>query len=204
MEGLDKDGMDPHSSMYHNLIANNPKYFIECPEFLFPQNDPKLTGYECYPSAEYNLGYLQNFCDHFELNKFIEYNSYVEWVEYNESEQKFHVTVRNTSDSNKEKVLEVFDYVIVATGHFSEPNIVQPYPGQETFPGQIMHSKYYMDANRFTGLLSNILFRLISQLKFFRHELQIILCQEKATHQIITSNFLHNVAYHNKEFEFCH
>ena len=35
--------------------------------------------------------------------------------------------------------MQVFDQVIVATDHFSAPN-VPSFPGMETFPGRVMHS----------------------------------------------------------------
>ena len=116
--------MEPHSSLYHNMLANNPKHFIECPEFLYPQNDPNLTGFECFPSFEYHLEYLQKFCEHFELKKHIRFQMWIDWVEFDEESGKFQVTVRDLGDVAGENVLEVFDYLIVATGHFSKPNLV--------------------------------------------------------------------------------
>lgn len=48
----------------------------------------------------------------------------------------------------KEQETEEFDYVIVATGHFSTPNM--PYfEGLEEFPGRIMHAHDFRDALEF-------------------------------------------------------
>ena len=146
--------MEPHSSMYHNLISNNPKYFVENPEFLYPQNDPTLTGFECFPSYKYQLSHIQNFCSHYGLQNYIRFKKWVEWVQFNEETGKFEVTVRDLKSENRgAKIQNFFDYVIVATGHFSKPNLVS-YPGEETFPGSILHSKYFIDANRFKGSIN--------------------------------------------------
>jgi trimethylamine monooxygenase len=45
---------------------------------------------------------------------------------------------------------EKFDWVVVATGHFSVPNV--PYfTGIETFPGRVLHAHDFRSANEFTG-----------------------------------------------------
>ena len=41
-----------------------------------------------------------------------------------------------------------FDYVVVSTGHFSVPFIPE-YPGMKSFPGRIMHSHDFRDAEEF-------------------------------------------------------
>ena len=149
--------MEPHSSMYHNLLSNVPKYFVEIPEFPYPENDPTLTGFECFPTYQYQLSYLQKFCDYFGLQKYIRFQKWVEWVQFNEETEKFEVTVTDLKpESRDSKFQEVFDYVIVATGHYSKPNSVS-YPGEETFPGPILHSKYFIDATRFKGTSNSTL-----------------------------------------------
>jgi trimethylamine monooxygenase len=45
----------------------------------------------------------------------------------------------------------VFDYVIVASGHFSVPNVPQ-YPGFETFNGRILHSHDFRNALEFKDM----------------------------------------------------
>ena len=43
--------------------------------------------------------------------------------------------------------LKTFDYVVVASGHFSVPNV--PYfPGLEKFPGRVLHSHDFRDAGQ--------------------------------------------------------
>ena len=45
---------------------------------------------------------------------------------------------------------ETFDYVVVANGHFSTPNIPE-FPGIGGFPGRVMHSHDFRDAREFAG-----------------------------------------------------
>jgi len=61
---------------------------------------------------------------------------------------KFEVTYR---DKKNNKILkDIFDYVVVSTGHFSVPFIPE-YPGMKSFPGRIMHSHDFRDAEEFRG-----------------------------------------------------
>ena len=60
---------------------------------------------------------------------------------------KFIVTSRN-ADTDTETV-EGFDYVVVATGHFSTPNVPY-YSGFENFNGRLLHAHDFRDAREFT------------------------------------------------------
>ena len=44
-----------------------------------------------------------------------------------------------------------FDHVIVASGHFSTPQRAERSTGLEKFPGRVMHSHDFRDANEFAG-----------------------------------------------------
>ena len=61
-------------------------------------------------------------------------------------DNKFEVSYQ---DKVNNKVLtENFDYVIVSSGHFSVPFIPE-YSGMKSFPGRIMHSHDFRDAEEF-------------------------------------------------------
>ena len=62
------------------------------------------------------------------------------------NEKNFEVTYRDKK--NATYATDVFDYVIVANGHFSVPFIPE-YPGMKAFPGRIMHSHDFRDAEEF-------------------------------------------------------
>jgi trimethylamine monooxygenase len=51
---------------------------------------------------------------------------------------------------NRATTAEEFDHVVVASGHFSTPNV--PYfEGVEKFPGRVMHAHDFRDAQEFAG-----------------------------------------------------
>ena len=55
---------------------------------------------------------------------------------------------------------ETFDYVVVSSGHFSVPFIPE-YKGMNSFPGRIMHSHDFRDAEEFRG--KNVIVLVILQ-----------------------------------------
>ena len=67
----------------------------------------------------------------------VKFNTAVKEVVYNEVTDNFTVTIHG-------EVLkkEVFDYVVVATGHFSTPHIPK-FPGVEKFTGRVLHAHDY-------------------------------------------------------------
>ena len=61
---------------------------------------------------------------------------------------KFEVSFQ---DKVNDKIqTDEFDYVVVSTGHFSVPFIPE-YKGMKSFPGRIMHSHDFRDAEEFRG-----------------------------------------------------
>ena len=69
-------------------------------------------------------------------------------VDYNNEDKLF--TVRVTDLRKKTDSKCTFDYVIVASGHFSTPN-VPSLPGLDSFRGRVMHSHDFRNAREFTG-----------------------------------------------------
>lgn len=56
-------------------------------------------------------------------------------------------------DDNDLTVDDTFDAVVTATGHYSAPNVtVDLLPGIESFPGRILHSHDFRNAEEFAGL----------------------------------------------------
>ncbi|MDN6815003.1 MAG: hypothetical protein L0L92_11690 [Corynebacterium variabile] len=65
------------------------------------------------------------------------------WVEWNEEDATFTLTVEDLRA--KKTLTEVFDHVIVATGHFSFPN-VPDFDGIGRFPGEIIYAHEFRGA----------------------------------------------------------
>jgi trimethylamine monooxygenase len=69
-------------------------------------------------------------------------------VRYNEAKGNFTVTAHDLK--NDRMYDEEFDNVIVASGHFSVPNVPE-YPGFDKFNGRVLHAHDFRDAREFSG-----------------------------------------------------
>ena len=146
--GTDGHGENVHCSQYQHLFSNGPKECLEIPEYTFsehfgreiPSFPPRpvledyLRGYWRFLGIEEERDVLTNHC--------------VRGVTFDEKEEKF--TVRVTNLVEDEEFEETFDYLCVATGHFSVPNVPE-FPGMRKFPGRILHSHDFRSAKEFAG-----------------------------------------------------
>jgi trimethylamine monooxygenase len=144
--GLDAYGEPVHGSMYRYLWSNGPKECLEFADYSFEEHFGKPIA--SYPPREVLRDYIMGRVETSGVRQYIQFNTAVHWVDYSEETGKFTVTVR---DLKKDELRsEEFDYVVVATGHFSTPNA--PYfEGLEQFPGRVLHAHDFRDACEFTG-----------------------------------------------------
>lgn len=144
--GLDKNGEPVHGSMYRYLWSNAPKECLEFADYTF--DDHFGRAIPSYPPRAVLKDYIMGRIDKAAIKKYIRFECPVRWVEYDDATGKFTVTVMNHRSGEQES--EVFDYVVVATGHFSTPNM--PYfKGLDFFPGRILHAHDFRDALEFEG-----------------------------------------------------
>jgi len=145
--GSDAHGEPVHGSMYRYLWSNGPKECLEFPQYTFEQHFGKAIP--SFPPREVLFDYLKGRWNQEDIRKYIKFNTVVRDVVYNKATDDFTVSVK---DLQKDKVLdgERFDYVIVASGHYSVPN-VPTFPGIEKFPGRVLHAHDFRDANEFAG-----------------------------------------------------
>lgn len=82
------------------------------------------------------------------MRKYIQFRTAARWVDYDEATKKFHLHVDDLANDTTRT--EVLDYLIVATGHFSVPNM--PYfEGIEEFPGSVIHAHDFRGAEPYVG-----------------------------------------------------
>jgi len=142
--GTDEYGEPVHGSMYRYLWSNGPKECLEFADYSFEEHFGKPIS--SYPPREVLWDYIAGRVKKSDVRKFIRFRTPVKWVQYSEETGKFTVTVKDLV--NDKAYSEVFDYVVVASGHFSTPNV--PYfPGVEKFPGRVMHAHDFRDALEF-------------------------------------------------------
>ena len=144
--GLDQHGEPVHTGMYRHLYSNGPKECIEYPDYTFDEHFKRPI--ESFPRREKIHEYILARAEKSNIRHNIRFNTVMKYVKYDSSKEKFTATAFSF-DSSKTFV-EDFDYVIVATSHFSTPQLAS-IQGLNEFPGRILHSHDFRDACQFTG-----------------------------------------------------
>lgn len=142
--GVDAYGEPQHGSMYRYLWSNGPKEGLEFADYSFEEHFGKQIA--SYPPRAVLFDYIEGRVKRAGVRDKIRFNSIVRDVRFNEESKQFSLVARDLA--NDVETTEVFDHVIVATGHFSNPN-VPDYPGFDTFKGRILHAHDFRDAVEF-------------------------------------------------------
>lgn len=142
--GLDEYGEPVHCSMYRYLWSNGPKECLEFADYTFEEHFGKAIA--SYPPREVLFDYIKGRIDRANVRHWIRFRTAVRGVEFDSDKQGFKVSAH---DLNKDhRYDEFFDYVVVANGHFSVPNV--PYfKGFESFNGRVLHAHDFRDALEF-------------------------------------------------------
>jgi trimethylamine monooxygenase len=142
--GTDEHGEPVHCSMYRYLWSNGPKECLEFADYTFEEHFGRPIG--SYPPRAVLWDYIKGRVVKAGVRDWIRFRTPVRWVEYNEDKGNFSVTVQNLVEDYS--YTEEFDHVIVASGHFSTPN-VPTFEGLGTFNGRVMHAHDFRDALEF-------------------------------------------------------
>ena len=142
--GLDEHGEPVHCSMYRYLWSNGPKECLEFADYTFEEHFGKLIA--SYPPRAVLADYIKGRVEKSGVRKFCKFNHAAHNVTYSDETGMFSVTVRDLN--NGDWMTEEFDYVVVASGHFSIPNVPQ-FDGMETFNGRVLHAHDFRDAREF-------------------------------------------------------
>lgn len=143
--GLDEHGDPCHGSMYRYLWSNGPKECLEFADYTFEEHFGRPIP--SFPPRAVLEDYVLGRARASGVRRHIRFSTAVRWVDTDEH-GRFLVTVEDLDRGETRQ--EEFDHVIVASGHFSVPNVPE-YPGFEQFPGRIMHSHDFRDAQEFAG-----------------------------------------------------
>ncbi|TYB78504.1 NAD(P)-binding domain-containing protein [Bizionia myxarmorum] len=145
--GVGKYGEPIHGSMYKYLWSNGPKECLEFSDYSFDEHFKKPIS--SYPPRPVLFDYIQGRIKKNNVRDYIRFDTTARWVSFDDESQKFTVVL---DDLKIDKTYsEEFDYLIVASGHFSTPNM--PYfKGIEEFPGSVMHAHDFRGADPFKDL----------------------------------------------------
>jgi trimethylamine monooxygenase len=142
--GLDEHGEPVHSSMYRYLWSNGPKEGLEFADYSFEEHFGKQIG--SYPPRAVILDYIEGRVKKAGVRDWIRFSTAVRMVKYNEDKGNFTVTVHDLKADSMYS--EDFDHVVVASGHFSTPNVPE-FPGFASFNGRVLHAHDFRDAMQF-------------------------------------------------------
>ncbi|MGA0617613.1 NAD(P)-binding domain-containing protein [Paracoccus sp. KR1-242] len=144
--GTDEHGEPVHGSMYRYLWTNGPKEGLEFADYSFEEHFGRQIA--SYPPRAVMFDYIEGRVKKAGVRDWIRFSTVVRWIEFDEEAQCFIVTVH---DMERDHVYrERFDHVVVASGHFSSPNVPE-YPGFDQFYGRITHAHDFRDAREFSG-----------------------------------------------------
>lgn len=144
--GTDQHGEPVHGSMYRYLWSNGPKECLEFADYTFDDHFGKPIP--SFPPREVLHDYITGRVKKSGVKDQIRFETAVRHVSYDDASGKFALTSEHLPSNAR--TTEDFDYVIVATGHFSVPNIPD-FEGIKTFPGRVLHGHDFRSADEFKG-----------------------------------------------------
>lgn len=144
--GLDEYGEPVHGSMYRFLWSNGPKECLEFADYSFEEH----FGHPIpsYPPRAVLHDYIAGRVERSDVRRHVRFRNPVRNIAWSDETSRFTVTA--TDLRRDHCYAEEFSAVIVASGHFSVPN-VPAFPGFERFPGRVLHAHDFRDANEFKG-----------------------------------------------------
>ncbi len=141
--GVDEYGEPVHNSMYRYLWSNGPKEGLEFADYTFDEHFGRPIA--SYPPRAVLYDYIEGRIKKAGVRDKIRFRTVCRHVEEN-ADGTFKVTVEDLPNANTYS--ENFDHVVVASGHFSTPNVPH-YPGFESFKGRVLHAHDFRDALEF-------------------------------------------------------
>jgi cation diffusion facilitator CzcD-associated flavoprotein CzcO len=124
--GMEPDRKRAHSSVYASLRTNVPREVMSFIDFPFLARQGRDE--RCYPSHNEVALYLEDFAKEFDLLPLIQFGTFVEHVElvttHSIGEKQWKViTTKRMDGVVDERKEELFDAVVVCSGHYFEPTI---------------------------------------------------------------------------------
>ena len=144
--GLDEYGEPVHGSMYRHLWSNGPKEALEFGDYSFEEHFG--APIPSYPPRAVLRDYIVGRMERSNVRKYIKFRHAVRDVKHDGPTGQFSVTAHDLLSDRQ--TTDTFDYVVVASGHFSTPNAPH-FPGLDQFPGRVLHAHDFRDAAEFAG-----------------------------------------------------
>ena len=143
--GTDEFGEPVHCSMYRYLWSNGPKEGLEFADYTFEEHFGRNIG--SYPPRAVLWDYIKGRVEEAGVRGWIRFRNAVRRVERS-GNGGFRVVANDLA--NDTETDENFDHVVVASGHFSVPNVPE-FSGFNSFNGRVLHAHDFRDAREFAG-----------------------------------------------------
>jgi len=147
------------TSMYPTLETNIDAFAMSFTREPFPEERSALNIQrhgEQSPFRHWTVveKYIQDLLKRKQYEKLVSYDTTVELVQKDKSSGKWIVTLRKPDNNVDTWWTETFDFIVVASGHYSVPYIPST-PGladlAKNFPGSVEHSKAWRDPEKYRG-----------------------------------------------------
>ena len=132
--------------MYRHLWSNAPKECLEYADYSFDHHFQKPIP--SFLPRHMIRDYIAGRARQSNVQRLIRFNTVVRFVDFDNDKGRF--VLRFTDLVTTKDFSEHFDYVIVAVGHFSMPNVPH-FKGIDRFSGRVIHSHDFRDAKQFAG-----------------------------------------------------
>ncbi|CAI5776293.1 dimethylaniline monooxygenase [N-oxide-forming] 2 isoform X1 [Podarcis lilfordi] len=131
--------------VYRSVMTNTSKEMTCFSDFPFPEDCPNYLRHSAL------LEYLRAYAKHFCLLDYIRFQTTVCSIRKHPHFTATGQWVVDT-ETNGEQTSEIFDGVMVCSGHYAEINLpLDSFPGIENFKGRYFHSWEYRDQKGFEG-----------------------------------------------------
>ncbi|KAF9203175.1 Cyclopentanone 1,2-monooxygenase (CPMO) [Haplosporangium sp. Z 27] len=140
-----KENPNPYSSVYKSTIINTSKAMMTFSDYAIPGSWPT------YLHNKKVIKYFDMYAHHFRLKEHIRFGTkVVEIRELKDEQKRWMVRFQPAASASSPIQEEIFDYVMMCTGHHSTPRYPS-FPGMDpnepdAFTGQQIHSHFYRDA----------------------------------------------------------
>ncbi|CAH1271237.1 FMO5 [Branchiostoma lanceolatum] len=136
-----EEALPGFASVYRSTVINTSKEMMCYSDFPIPKEYPN------YMPHSYIIKYFRMYADNFDLLKHIRFRHRVDSVK---PRQDFAETgqwnITYTNEEKNESTTEVYDAVMVCTGHHVYPHYPRDsFPGIDNFQGKTIHSHDYKD-----------------------------------------------------------
>ncbi|XP_070549389.1 flavin-containing monooxygenase 5-like [Ptychodera flava] len=127
------------SALYDSVVSNDSKEMMTFSDFPYPEECPPFLS---HPMV---LRHIQNYAEHFNLEKHIRFNINVIEVQRNNDGKYWKLQIKDKDDKLS---TEEFDYVMICTSVYNRP-FIPSYPGLENFKGTKIHANKYREPSEF-------------------------------------------------------